>query len=297
MGVDDLAFFRVVAGSESLTAAARELSSSLPVVSRRLAALEQRLGVRLVHRGARRMSLTPEGRLYAGRAAAILDQVHELDEQVADGAGHLRGAVTVLSTPGIGRAHIAPLLGDFVAQHPGVRAQLQVSSLPLQPQRRGFDVAIRVGSAPDSSLKMRRLAPGRRVPCASPAYLARRGTPATLADLADHDCIALRENEATSPAWAFGERGARTVAVGAHLSSNDGDVVTGWALDGRGIIMRSEWQVREHLASGALVRVLPEVATPRADVYALFDAERHVPRRVVALIDLLAERLPRRLGR
>ncbi|WP_432825739.1 LysR family transcriptional regulator [Dactylosporangium sp. CA-092794] len=296
MGVDDLAFFRVVAGSESLTAAARELASSLPVVSRRLSALEQRLEVRLVQRGARRLTLTSEGQLYATRGAAILDQIAELDDQIADRSGPLRGSMTVMSTPGIGRAHIAPLLGAFLAKHPALHAQLQISSLPLQPQRRAFDVAIRVGSAPDSSLKMRRLAQNRRVPCASPAYLARRGTPSTVGELAEHDCIALQENEASTAVWTFGDRGIRGVQIKGHLSSNDGDVVTTWALDGRGIIMRSEWQVRQHLMSGALVRVLPEVATPEADVYALYDAERHVPRRVVELIDFLAERLPRRLA-
>jgi DNA-binding transcriptional LysR family regulator len=297
MAVDDLEFFRVVAASESLTAASRELGSSLPVVSRRLAALEKRLDVRLVNRSARRLTLTSEGELYAGRGATILDQVRALDELMADRSGRLRGSMVVESTPGFGRAHVAPLLGAFVADHPDVDARLQLSALPPQPHRRGFDVAIHVGHAPDSSLQLRRLAGNRRVPCAAPAYLAERGTPASVDDLADHDCIVLRENESDFAVWRFGTAARpRPVRVGGHLASNDGDVVTSWALAGRGVIMRSEWQVRPHLESGALVRVLPRVPTPDADVVALLDADRHVPRRVSEFVELLARHLPSRLS-
>lgn len=297
MRVDDLEFFHVVATSESLTAASRELGSSLPAVSRRLAALERRLDVRLVRRGARRLSLTSEGEVYAARAAQILDQVHELDELIADRSGHLRGTILVEASPGLGRAHVAPLLGEFVAGHPGVEARLQLSALPPQPHRRRFDLAIRVGQAPDSALLLRRMARNRRVACASPAYLAEHGVPGTLDDLADHDCLVLRENQADFAVWRFGDDdGTRHVRVRGTLSSDDGDVVTGWALDGRGIMMRSTWQVRPLLASGRLVQVLPDLPTPDADVVALVDADRHLPRRVRELVDFVAERLPARIG-
>lgn len=297
MAVDDLEFFRVVASSESLTAAARELGSSLPVVSRRLSALERRLEVRLVHRGARRLALTSEGELYARRGAAILGQVRELDELMADQTGRLRGSLVVESTPGFGRAHVAPLLGDFVADHSEVEARLQLSALPLRPHRREFDVAIHVGHPPDSSLRMRRLARNRRVPCAAPSYLAERGTPTAVDDLTEHDCIVLRENESDFAVWRFGSVSRpRPVRVRGRLASDDGDVVTDWALAGRGIIMRSEWQVRRHLESGALVRLLPRVPTPEADVVAVFDGEGPSPRRVTAFVDLLARRLPDRLA-
>ena len=295
--VDDLEFFHVVATSESLTAASRELGSSLPVVSRRLSALERRLDARLVQRGPRRLSLTSEGEVYAARAADILDQVHELDELIADRSGQLRGSMLVEATPGFGRAHVAPLLGEFVAAHPGLEARLQLSALPPQPHRRRFDVAIRVGQAPDSSLQLRRLARNRRVPCASPDYLAAHGVPLTLDDLADHDCLVLRENQADFAVWSFGDADyPRHVRVRGTLSSDDGDVVTGWALEGRGIMMRSQWQVRPHLESRRLVQVLPDLTTPDADVVALIDAERHLPRRVAEFVDLLARRLPERLA-
>lgn len=295
--VDDLQFFHVVAASETLTAAARELGSSLPVVSKRLKALERRLDVRLVHRGTRRLVLTSEGELYASRVDTILDQVRELDDLITHRSGDLRGSIVVQATLGLGRAHVAPLLGEFTAAHPQLSVRLRTSALPLRPHRREFDMAVHVGAPPDSSLRMRRLARNRRVPCAAPSYLERKGVPDRVEDLAEHDCIVLRENEGDFDLWRFGDaRNPRQVRVRGRLSSNDGDVVTDWALQGRGVIMRSEWQVRSHLDSGALVRVLPRVPTPPADIYALLSDDVHVPRRISALIDHLAARLPDRIA-
>jgi DNA-binding transcriptional LysR family regulator len=295
--MDDLRFFRAVASSETLTAAARELDCSLPVVSKRLSALERRLDVRLVHRGARRLALTAEGELYAARLETILDQVRELEDVVTHRSGDLRGSVVVQATLGLGRAHVAPLLGEFTVLHPRLSIQLRTSSLPLRPHRREFDLAVHVGAPPDSSLRMRRLAENRRVPCAAPSYLERRGTPESVEDLGGHDCIVLRENEGDFALWRFGDaRDPRQIRVRGRLSSNDGDVVTDWALQGLGVIMRSEWQVRSHLGSGALVRVLPEVPTPPADIYALLSDDVHVPRRISELADHLAARLPDRIA-
>jgi DNA-binding transcriptional LysR family regulator len=295
--MDDLRFFQVVASSETLTAAARELDCSLPVVSKRLSALERRLDVRLVHRGTRRLALTSEGELYASRLETILDQVRELEDLVTHRSGDLRGSVLVQATLGLGRTHVAPLLGEFTALHPQLSIQLHTSALPLRPHRREFDMAVHVGTPPDSSLRMRRLAKNRRVPCAAPSYLERKGTPERVEDLVGHDCIVLRENEGDFALWRFGNPGnPRQVRVRGRLSSNDGDVVTDWALQGRGVIMRSEWQIRSHLESGALVRVLPDVPTPPADIYALLSDDVHVPRRISKLVEHLAARLPGRIA-
>ncbi|WP_035855557.1 LysR family transcriptional regulator [Cryptosporangium arvum] len=292
--VDDLAFFRVVARSETLTAAAREFGWSLPVVSKRLSALERRLATRLVQRGTRRLTLTSEGALYAERAGHLLDQIRELDDRLGTG---VHGRLIVHATLGLGRAHVAPLLGEFAATHPELQCELHTSALPLRPHRREFDVAIHVGTPPDSTLRLRRLAENRRVPCAAPAYLAARGTPRTVEDLAAHDCLVLRENEGDFALWRFGTAtDQRRVRVSGSLSSNDGDVVTAWARAGRGIVMRSLWQVRSDLDDGTLVRVLPDVPTPPADLYALFDGDRHVPRRISAFLDHLAAALPGRLA-
>ncbi|MEU3792337.1 LysR substrate-binding domain-containing protein [Streptomyces fructofermentans] len=298
MSIDDLRFFQVVAASETLTAASRHLGCSLPVTSKRLSALERRLDVRLVQRGTRRLVLTSEGALYASRLDSILDQVRELEDLVTDGSRDLRGALVVQATLGLGRAHVAPLLAEFAASHPQLQVRLHTSALPLRPHRQKFDVAVHVGSPPDSSLRMRRLAENRRVPCAAPSYLDRRGAPTRVEELADHDCIVLRENEGDFALWRFGDvSDPRHVRVRGSLSSNDGDIVTGWALEGRGVIMRSEWHVRPHIERGELVRVLPHVTTPAADIYALTADDTHVPRRVTGLIEYLASRMPGRLGR
>jgi DNA-binding transcriptional LysR family regulator len=298
MSVDDLRFFQVVAASETLTAASRELGWSLPVVSKRLRALESRLDVRLVQRGTRRLELTSEGALYANGLDSILDRLRELEDLVTERSGDLRGALLVRATLGLGRAHVAPLLAEFAASHPQLQVQLDTSALPLRPHRRKFDVAVHVGSPPDSSLRMRRLAENRRVPCAAPSYLERRGAPTDIEDLARHDCIVLRENEGDYALWRFGDvSDPRHVRVRGPLSSNDGDVVTAWALEGRGVIMRSEWHVRPHIERGNLVRVLPHIPTPAADIYALLEDDGHVPRRVSELIEHLAARMPGRLAR
>ncbi|MTD52485.1 LysR substrate-binding domain-containing protein [Amycolatopsis pithecellobii] len=296
--IDDLRFFQVVAASETLTAAARELECSLPVVSKRLSALERRLDARLVRRGTRRLALTSEGELYAARVESILDQVRELEDLITHRSGDLRGSIVVQATLGLGRAHVAPLLGEFTALHPQLSIQLRTTPLPLRPHRREFDMAVHVGTPPDSSLRMRRLAKNRRVPCAAPSYVELRGMPERIEDLTGHDCIVLRENEGEFALWRFGDaRNPRQVRVRGRLSSNDGDVVTDWALQGRGVIMRSEWQVRPHLESGALVRVLPDVPTPPADIYALLSDDVHIPRRISELIKHLAARLPDRIAR
>ncbi|WP_228120204.1 LysR family transcriptional regulator [Streptomyces fagopyri] len=296
MSIDDLRFFQVVAASETLTAASRQLGWSLPAVSKRLSTLESRLHVRLVQRSTRQLVLTSEGALYAGGLDSILDQLHALEDQVTDHSAALRGALVVQATPGLGRAHVAPLLAEFAASHPQLHLQLQTSALPLRPHRTNFDVAVHVGNPPDSSLRMRRLARNRRVPCAAPSYLDRCGAPTDLEDLAQHDCIVLRENEGDYALWRFGDAGdPRHVRVRGLLSSNDGDIVTGWALEGHGVIMRSEWHVRPLIERGELVRVLPHITTPAADIYALFEDDGHVPRRVAKLIDHLAVRLPGRL--
>lgn len=295
--VDELRFFAVVAVSETLTAASRELGSSLPVVSKRLAAMEARLGVQLVHRGTRKLVLTSEGKVFAKGIGSILADVQHLEDQITGGSGELRGTLLVESTIGLGRAHVAPLLGEFGALHPGLDVQLNTSPLPLSPHRREFDIAVHVGAPQDSTLRLRRLAENRRVVCASPDYLARHGAPGSVDELSGHNCILLRENHADYAWWRFGE-GAEEfrVRVDGTLSSNDGDIVTGWALEGRGLMMRSLWQVAPLLEAGRLVRVLPEVPTPSADIYALYADTHHVPARVTQALDFLTEEMPVRLA-
>ena len=295
-GVDELQFFAVVAANETLTAASRELGCSLPVVSKRLAAMERRMGVKLVHRGTRKLVLTSEGMVLAQGIGPILADVQRLEDEVAGESADLRGSLVVESTLGLGRAHVGPLLGEFAARHPHLDVQLTTTPLPLSPHRREFDVAIHVGPVPDSTLRMRRVAESKRIVCASPEYVDLHGAPADVGDLAEHNCIVLRENYGDFALWRFGQGADEyRVRVEGSLSSNDGDIVTAWALEGRGLIMRSTWQVAPLLAEGRLVQVLADVPTPSADVYALHAEASHVPARVTTFLDFLVQELPGRI--
>ncbi|MFB8280204.1 LysR family transcriptional regulator [Nocardia colli] len=293
---DDVTFFDIVARSRSLTEAAREFGVSVSSVSKRLAQMEARLGVLLVQRSTRRLTLTPEGERYAAGASVIAAQLAELEDSIAEQQHELRGRVHVRSTIGLGRAHIAPLVADFVERNPRVQVDLELSSLPLNIAGTGFDLDIRVGALPDSRLTATRLWVNRRVLCASPEYLRRNGTPASIEELDQHTCIILRENESDYALWRF-ESGDKelSIRVAGNLISNDGDVITQWCLAGRGLVMRSLWHVEPLLRDGSLVQVLPGIQTPSADIAAVYPAAAPLPRRTRAVIDHLKAGLGRRI--
>nr|WP_296765595.1 LysR family transcriptional regulator [Rhodococcus sp. (in: high G+C Gram-positive bacteria)] len=296
--IDDVTFFDVVARSASLTEVGRALGVSVSAVSKRLAQLERRLAVRLVTRSTRRLTLTPEGERYAAGAAVIAAEVAELEESVTGNVADLRGRIAVHSSVGLGRAHIAPLLAEFVAENPRVSLDLELSARPFNISGTSFDIAIRVGHLQDSRLTATRLCANRRVVCASPGYAAGHGLPASIKDLADHNCIVLRQDEGDFALWRFGSGGAETsVRVEGNMISNDGDVTTRWCVEGRGLLMRSLWHVRPLLDSGELVQVLPDLDTPAADINAVFSSAPQVPRRVRAMVDHLRSGLADRLGR
>ncbi|GAY12752.1 LysR family transcriptional regulator [Pseudonocardia sp. N23] len=294
---DDLQFFDGIAAAGTLTEAARRWGVSTSAVSKRLAHLERRLGAQLVRRSTRRLSLTDEGERYAAGAARLLPLISDLEEDVGHRRGALRGRVAVHCTMGLGRSHVAPALGAFAAEHPGVSLELELSHLPLHVAGSPFDFAIRVGSRDDSAVRTRTLLPNRRVVCASPRYLAEHAAPQTLTDLAGHHCIVIREIDTDHTVWRFGTDGDETtVRVPGTMISNDGDVATRWCVDGHGLLMRSLWHVGPLLRDGVLVRVLREVPTPRADVVAIHPVGRHLSRRAAAALDHLAAELDRRLG-
>ncbi|QIS12889.1 LysR family transcriptional regulator [Nocardia arthritidis] len=294
---DDVLFFDIVARSRSLTEAAREFGVSVSAVSKRLAQIESRLGVPLIQRTTRRLSLTPEGERYAAGAARIAAELEQLEDSVAEQHGELRGRLHVRSTIGLGRAHIADLVAEFVGAHPQSQIDLELSSAPLNIAGTGFDIDIHVGALPDSRLTATRLCRNRRIVCAAPEYLREHGAPATTAELDRHNCIVLRENESDYALWRFVEPDGKesAVRVTGNLVSNDGDVIVGWCLEGRGLIMRSLWHVGPLLRAGALVRVLPEIDTPSADIYATYAAAPAVPRRTRALLDHLERGLAARI--
>ncbi|MBT2785469.1 MULTISPECIES: LysR family transcriptional regulator [unclassified Halomonas] len=304
--LDDLAFFQHLARAGSLTATARELGLSLSAVSKRLKQLEARLGVELAARTTRRLTLTAEGERYLARGTLILDELDELENSLGEEADQaLSGRLRVNATFGFGRRHIAPLLSRFCAEHPEVEGWLELTNFPLNLSDHGFDIGIRIGEPPESRLVARRILANRRVLCASPAYIAQALPIHTPADLQQHECLVIRENDSDFPLWRFepSEQPTKLVSgkvqsvkVSGRLASNDGEVITRLALDGHGVMLRSWWDVNEHLASGALVELLPGWQGVRSDFYAVFEQRRHVPARLRAFIDYVQCEIARRVS-
>ncbi len=289
----DLGFFSALASSGSLSAAARELGITTPAVSKHLAQMEARLGVLLVNRTTRRMSLTPEGELYLMNARRILGEIDGMAEQLGAGRATPTGLLRVNATLGFGRSHVAPLISRFVRKHPQVEVQLQLSVNPPPLTEDAFDVCIRFGAPPDSRVISRHIAPNRRLLCASPAYLARHGLPKVPNDLAQHNCIGIRQGEEAYGTWRLaGSRGRQAkpeaVKIRGNLTTNDGEIAVNWALDGHGILMRAEWDIERYLRNGRLVHVLPAYHTPDADIHAVYPQRHQLSARVRAFVDFMA---------
>jgi DNA-binding transcriptional LysR family regulator len=283
-------FFVLIARLGSLAAAARAIDLTPPASTKRLAALESRLGVRLLNRSTRSVSLTSEGETYLRHATRILAEITEMEDEVAQGRATPRGLLRVNATLGFGRTTIAPLVSHFAARYPEVEVQMEVTDKPVDLVESGFDLAIRFGALPDKRLNARRILSNRRFLCASPAYLERHGSPRSLAELADHRCIIHRQNDDAYGIWRFVQGDdTEVVKVQGMLSSNDGDIVLGWALDGHGILIRSEWDLARYLDSGRLRIVLPEFALPAADLFVYYPSQRNQTVRARAFIDFLVE--------
>ncbi len=286
--VADLSFFVTLAQAGTLSAAAQELGLSTAAVSRRLAALEARLGIRLLQRTTRRATLTHEGELYLEEGGRILEELTELETRVAGGQASPKGLLRVNATFGFGRQFIAPAIADFAALHPDVEVQLQLTDRPAPINDGSFDVCIRFGDVPDARITSRKLVSNRRLLVASPAYLRRHGAPQAPAELRQHACIVIREAEGAYGNWALRHGGQQlTVKVGGSVSTNDGEVALSWALRGLGVLVRSQWHVAPYLRSGRLRQVLPDWDLPAADVHAVYPARQHLSAKVRAFVDHL----------
>lgn len=280
-------FSRVVA-SGSLSAAARELGLSPALVSRRLAGLEARLGVRLINRTTRSLHLTDEGAQYYEACSRILGEIAEADAGVSAGRVEPQGVLRVASPSAFGHLQVAPLIPRFAARYPKVQLALSLSDRSISLIEEGFDVAIRIAELEDSSLTARKLAPNRRVVCASPAYLRRHGTPRTPADLAQHNCLPTD----FTMSWEYKDPEGRTgtVNVTGRYACDNWEVLREWALAGLGVALKSTWDVRRELEEGSLVALLPGY-TFDGDVaiYAVYPHRRYLPAKTRVFIEFLAE--------
>jgi LysR family transcriptional activator of dmlA len=288
--ISDLSFFVQLVKQGSLSALARELGVTPPAVTIRLARMETRLGVRLLNRTTRRLSVTQEGELYLANGTRLLVELEELDRMVSSSRAVPKGLLRVNATFGFGRRHIAPAVSAFARRYAEVEVQLTLTDRSINLADQAYDVGIWFGQLPDSRMIARKIAANHRFLCASPEYLEKAGTPLTPRDLQSHRCIVLRENDAAFGTWHLTRgRKQETVKVRGSLSSNDGETALIWALDGHGVLMRSEWDVQAHLRSGALRLVLPDWSLPSADVYAVYGERMNLSAKVSALIDFLAE--------
>lgn len=282
----DLDVFARVVTARSMSAAGRQLNLSPAVISKRIRRLEERLGVRLLQRTTRQLSLTEAGQGFYERVVSILSSIEDAEAWVASGAGQVRGTLRVSAPTSFGRLHIAPHLKPFLDAHPLVSVELVLTDGFTDIVGEGFDLAIRIADLRDSSLVAKRLAPNHRVLCATPGYLAAAGTPATIEDLSRHTLIAHNTDH-----WTLdGPTGPVTVRVAGPLRTNSSEVVREALLAGLGIALRSTWDVGPELKSGALQRVLPAYSVgSRVAIHAVYPSRRHMEQKVRAFVDYLAE--------
>jgi len=287
-GISDLAFFALLVKRGSLAAAAQELGVTPPSVSKRLAAIESRLRVRLLNRTTRRISLTPEGEIYLADGARLVTELEALEQRISGGNITAKGLLKVSATFGFGRRHITPQLSAFARQYPDVEVQLHLTDRPVNLVEQGLDADIRFGQLPDARLTARKIADNRRLVCASPTYLKKHGIPLVPRDLQNHQCLLLRESDEIYGSWHFNSGSKQeTVKVRGALSANDGECATTWALDGHGIVVRSEWDIAPYLRSGRLRVVLEEWELPTADIYIVFPTKNHLSAKTRALVDFM----------
>ncbi len=279
--------FVEVIGRGSLSAAARAEGVAPAMISRRLDALEERLGVKLLQRSTRRLALTDEGTAFLEDCQRILADLENAEAAVSERSARASGRLAISAPAGFGRWHVAPLVPSFLAEHREVTLTLSLNDRVVDLIGEGIDVAIRIAAMNDSSLVGIKLADNRRVVVAAPDYLKRHGTPRTLADLARHNCLAI-SSDGSQRGWTFRQGGKNvTLKVEGNMECNDGEVLHHWALAGKGLAWRSMWEVGAEIESGQLVSVLDEYAAPGNDIYAVFAQRRHLPLRIRAFVDFL----------
>lgn len=280
--------FLDVAKTESLSAVARDEGVTPAMVGRRIDQLEEQLGVKLFKRSTRKITLTPEGVSFHDDVRNILNELRAAEESLTAGARSATGRLIVSAPTSFGRKHIAPHLPGFVEEHPNLNVTLHLSERIVDLKNERVDLAIRIADLKNADLIATKLASNHRVVIGSADYFKRHGKPATLADLARHNCLVTATEEGLADGWAFrdGNRNV-TMKVAGHLHCNDGEVLTRWALAGHGLAWRSVWEVSEEIDKGRLVEVLSKFSAPGHDIYAVYPDRKFLPAKVRLFIDYL----------
>jgi DNA-binding transcriptional LysR family regulator len=276
-----------VVAKGSLSAAARAEGIAPAMIGRRLDALEERLGVKLLQRTTRKIALTHEGTAFLEDCQRILADLEDAETAVSERSARASGHLLISAPAGFGRQHVAPLLPSFLAEHRELTLTLSLNDRVVDLIGEGIDVAIRIASLSDSNLIGVKLADNKRVLVASPAYLKRHGVPRSLDELAKHNCLAM-SNDGSQRGWTFRQNGKNvTLKIAGNMVCNDGEVLHDWAVSGKGLAWRSMWEVGTEIESGQLQTVLDEFAAPGNDIYAVFAQRRHLPLRIRALVEFL----------
>ncbi len=267
---DDLRVFIQVAEKASFAAAAVDLGVSVAYISKRIRTLESVLNTRLLHRTTRHVSVTEQGHKVLRRAKQILDDIDQLYEEVAQTRQTPSGVLRISSSFGFGRQQVAPALAALTEQYPELAVRFEVFDRLIDVMGEGFDLDVRIGEEIASHLIARKLADNQRLLCAAPTYLDTRGEPQTLAELAAHECLVIKERDHPFGLWRLESAGGeKQIRVQGRLSSNHGEIALQWALQGKGILLRSAWEVAPLIEAGKLRQILPEY-WQTANVWAVY---------------------------
>ncbi|MGV0958269.1 MAG: LysR family transcriptional regulator [Limnohabitans sp.] len=283
--------FTAVVDAASFVGAGDALNMSKAAVSRHVSDLEQRLGVRLMHRTTRKLSLTSEGEVFLARSREILASIEASEAELSTRSVTASGLLKVSVPVSFGIRHLAPLWSEFLANHPQVTLDVQLADRVIDLVDEGFDLAVRIARLPDSSLISRQLASTRLVLCAAPSYLKRRGTPAHPSELAEHDVMGY-SLMAMGDQWQFtGPDGPVSAKVRPRMWTNNGDSCVAASLAGAGIQLQPTFLIDQELASGQLVEILPQFRSVELGIYAVYPSRKFVLPKVRALVEFLASKL------
>lgn len=290
--IEDIRLFLRVLDLGSISAAARTLDLSAAVASQRLKRLEEGLGVSLLQRSTRQLKVTPEGAALAEQGRPLIEDLEALTSDLRQSAEDVSGTLRVTLPAAFGRQYISPLMPEFLARHPRLRLSIDLSDALLDLVSEGLDLGLRIGTLEDSSLIARRLADNRRVLCASPDYLERRGVPEAPGDLEQHDCLLMVGAKGPRDRWTLisPEGVETTIRARGRFESNMGEVVRDAVLSGLGISLHSTWHVCDDLKAGRLKIVLPDYRIPDSGIYAVMPQRRLMLPRVRAFIDFVVEK-------
>lgn len=292
MWMNDLHVFSEIVARGTFAEAARSLDMSPAMLTRRIAALEKRLGVRLLTRTPRVCRPTADGLLFYERAREIVDLIDSAENEIQARSSRPQGTLRMAVPLSFGRRRIAPLVAEFHALHPDVNVELDLTDVSDSLSDQEYDLILRIGMPTRGDYVARRVIAARRAVCASPAYLKTHGAPVTPDELATHECLTLVRDGRRIDHWMFEiDDVVRSVAVAGRLSSNSGEVIEAWALAGYGIALKSRWDVDDHIHAGRLVPLLDAHVRERADLFVVYPERRFMPARVRRFIDFMVDRL------